>query len=462
MGEFAKSLISLPWAMSAFGVQQVANLFTSAKEPTRKTEESFYAVTQAAERQFNDLIWATFQVGDEVQRDMVDFMFDMLTLKAFTPSYLSRLGSDVVRQSTEAARVMMPGNNRLARQQLKNNYEVYNLVKHVHDLLNIPSDGEFPLAELVQKAYDLGPYPDLWAVEGLGHDYADSVRRGGKPIRNILTSENARVLPAKSLTMLHAGIGLSFAQHLLETVTPYSPESKIRDMLREFITLCDENSQKGYVGAAYESLGLVTRTLHAQMVPVVDKQLSEIAPEVLGYFWHGAGRALYFLPIYIVPGMLSPWRAIDREPPHDVGRLNARAGLAWATALVNIRQPQIMENVVRYHGDQLSENDAFSNGVSSSLIMSWDITPGEVYITDFCQYQPDPSDQHLVELWNRLVKGPAENAVQRYHRVLQQYNRLEEVFHYQNLAELVDRLEKEPQQSASLAVSKLQGAASPR
>src|SRR3989442_2669013 len=379
MGGFAKSMISLPWAMSAFGIQQVANLITpgDGKQPTRKVEESFYSVTQVTQQQFNDLVWAAFYVGDEVQRDMVNFMFDVLTFKAFSPSYLQRLGSDVAQQSMETIRVLTPGkSSQLARQQLKNNLEVYNLVKHVRELLNIPTEGEFAVKELVDKAYDLGEYPDLWAVEGLGHEYADHFRGRGESIRNILTDQKASVLPAKSLTMMHAGIGLSFAWHLLPTVTPYSPASKVREMLQEFITLCNENSSKGYAAAAYEPLVLVTRTWHSQMVPTIDKELGEIAPELLGYFWHGAGRALYFLPVYIAPGVMSPWRAVDREPPHELGRLNARAGLSWATTVVNVRHPAILENVIRYHGDQLDENEGLTNGVWSSLIMAWGITPG--------------------------------------------------------------------------------------
>src|SRR5207247_2010096 len=134
-----------------------------------------------------------------------------------------------------------------------------NLVKHVETLLAIPG-GEFPLNDLVEKAYALGDYPDLWVVEGLGHNYAAAVWKPGSVLRNLLTNDRAAsALPAKSLMMMHAGLGLALAERLLNAVTPYSRVSEIQGVIAEFITLCRENSRPGYVGASFESLGLVAR-----------------------------------------------------------------------------------------------------------------------------------------------------------------------------------------------------------
>ena len=57
--------------------------------------------------------------------------------------------------------------------------------------------------------------------------------------------------------MLHAGVGLAFAERLLEGVTPTTPGPAVRPVLRRFLALCRGNSRPGYVGAALESLGLV-------------------------------------------------------------------------------------------------------------------------------------------------------------------------------------------------------------
>jgi len=251
-------------------------------------------------------------------------------------------------------------------------------------------------------------------------------------------------LPAKSLTMMHAGLGLGFAQQLMNTITPYSPAPEIRRVLQEFVTLVDDNSRPGYEGAAYESLGLVTRFWHSQMVPVVEEHLRQFAPHVLGYFWHGVGRSLYFLPLYFVPGLLSPWLAIEREAPHEFALLNMTAGLAWATTIVNVRQPELLENLIRMRGDRMSRNPAFTDGLMSTLIMGIDITPGDTYIMQFLDYQPTRSDRRVVELWDRLVAQPAREAVYRIHPILQKHQRLGDVFQYQaSLSELAAQLEQQ-------------------
>ena len=206
--------------MSLFGVQQLATMLTEpqAKQQARKAEAAFYTVTQVGTDQFNDLIWAAFQVGDDLQRSIVDLAFDIVTLRAFDQGYMGRLVTDIARQSQETlATFTQVDNFRIALRELKNNYEVFNLVKGVGALLNIPSASDFPLEELVEKAYALGTYPALWAIEGLGHDYAMTFWGSGKPIRNILNDGQARRLPAKSLAMMHAGLGLAFAEPLVPT-----------------------------------------------------------------------------------------------------------------------------------------------------------------------------------------------------------------------------------------------------
>ncbi|HKG80863.1 MAG TPA: hypothetical protein VKA78_15610 [Pyrinomonadaceae bacterium] len=447
MRELTKSALSYTWAMSVFGLQQAANVLTlsNGRQP-RRANSACFSVRQATQNEFGDLVFAAYQVGDEVQRGLTEIFFDTVTLQAFNPNYLSMLTSAVTDQSQDTLQTFSSTENaRLAWQTLRNNYEVFNLVKHVSSLLNVPSEGsEFDLSKLVQDAYALGAYPDLWAVEGLGHLYALTFWNKGRPIRGILTDVSPEVLPAKSLTMMHAGIGLGFAQQLMNTITPYSAPEEIRGVLREFITLVDDNSRRGYEGAAYESLGLVTRFWHSQMVSVVDEHLREIAPHVLGYYWHGVGRSLYFLPLFFVPGLLSPWLAIEREAPHELAFLNMTAGLAWATTIVNVRQPELMENFLRMRGERVSRTPAFTNGVMSTLIMGIDITPGDTYIMRFLEYQPTRSDARVIELWETLVAQPARQAVHYVHPVLQKHEGLGEVFQYHaSLPEMAARLERQ-------------------
>jgi hypothetical protein len=445
MLELTKSAISYSWAMSVFGAQQLANLVSSgnACNPTRKVNADFYSVTQAVENELNnnDLLFGAFLFGNDAQRALVDFTLDSLALRIFTPDYMTRLTQDVSIQFRETRRVFSSIENaRAGWEELKNNFEVFRLVKNVSRLLAIPPGGQtFDLRKAVDGAYALGQFPDLWAVEGLGHEYALTLWGNNKQARGIMTEGQARDLPDKSLTMMHAGLGLAFAQQLMNQITPYSSSEDIRRVLLDFVTLVKNNSRKGYEGAAYESLGLVTRFWHSAMVNVVDRHMQEVEAEAVGYFWHGVGRALYFFPTYFVPGLLSAWIPIEREPPYELAKLNMIAGLAWATTLVGVRQPRIMETVLKSYGELISKTPGFTNGVMSTLIMGSDITPGDVYIRQFLDHQPP--DPRVAELWNNFVARPADDAVHRIYPVLKKHNRLGEVFHYQDLWKLAGRLE---------------------
>jgi hypothetical protein len=160
---------------------------------------------------------------------------------------------------------------------------------------------------------------------------------------------------------------------------------------------------------------------------------------VLGYFWHGVGRAIYFLPINILPFYGSIWHAYEmaqREATDEFAWRNALAGLAWGVTMVNIRQPAIMAHLLQQHGEDLSENAAFSYGVASSLMMRYDTTPDAPFIMPFYQYQPDATDPGLVWLWNSQVRQPAQEALQTYYPILKQRSRLGELFRYHSLPEL--------------------------
>ena len=142
-----------------------------------------------------------------------------------------------------------------------------------------------------------------------------------------------------------------------------------------------------------------------------------------------------------MPGLLSPWLAVEREAPHELARLNMISGLAWAMTIVNVRQPAIMENFLKYQINQVAPTPAFSNGVMSTLVMGMDITPNDVYITRFLKSRPDSTEPQVVELWDKLVARPANDAVRRIHPALKKYRRLGALFRYQDLSELVARLE---------------------
>ena len=139
-----------------------------------------------------------------------------------------------------------------------------------------------------------------------------------------------------------------------------------------------------------------------------------------------------------------------RQEAHDeYAWRNALAGLAWGVAMVNIRQPAIVANLLKHHGNQLSENDSFSYGLASSMVMRYDTTPDAPFITPFVQYLPDPADSSLVQLWNSQIRQPTQWALEDYYPVLKKYGCIGEIFRYQVLSELVSRLERDSQADTS-------------
>jgi hypothetical protein len=433
-----KSMADLPWAVSAFGAQQLLNLVSP--DGARKTEGDLYSATVAAQSQFasNPIFFAGFQFLVDAQNAGIDLLFDTLELQVLTPKWISQTANALVQQSTTAARTLTPGENlRLYIALMRNTMGVINLVNRSGSMLALPP-GPIDLQQAIARAYSFGQYAPLWLVEGLGEAYADEKWSDTMPVRGLLTSGQGARIPEKSLLMMHAGIGISFAQHLTRALTPVSPKTEIADALRRFVDLVRTNSREGYEGPAFESLGLVTRTWYRALVPLVDEQLWAIDRQVLQYFWHGVGRAAFFT--YLLPNTTA-FRGIRTEAPHQLALLNGLAGSAWAFTLVNIQQPEVLVNAIKTRENLLSENDAFTNGLVSTLMMADDMIPGDPYTTALCTYKPRNGCPDLLQTWTRLVAYPCQRASRRYFPVLQKHHRLGEVFRYQDLEHLAQKLE---------------------
>jgi hypothetical protein len=213
-----------------------------------KAANAYDNVTRVTKGQLGDLLQALFQAGDDIQRDMVDMGFRLLGPESWTPSGIARTTADLTARVADGMRYMDPSSGGMAAwRELGNKVEIYLLVKAVKSKVNIP-DGRFDLHEFVQKCYDLGAFPALWAVEGLGHDYAAGFRPSSEDTRDMLTDPKLNDVPAKSMTMLYAGIGLGFAQELLEDVTKSTPAAEVRRVLELYVRLCRQNSRPGYEG----------------------------------------------------------------------------------------------------------------------------------------------------------------------------------------------------------------------
>lgn len=450
MDEFIKAAGRFTWAMSLFGVQQLINTFarTRSNEQQQSAQSyAFEAIARTAEEQLGESTGAAFRAGDMIQRLMIDMMFNLLTPQALTSSGVMRAALDVMQQSAIALRLVSPQQeNRLAWQEFENKLEAFSLFERVDEIFGLDSEQTINLAELVGRATRLGPYQVVWATEGLGHYYAEVVWAQSGEAVNLLTGAEAQELPHRSLVALHSGMGLAFANRVLASVNSSNAGREVERALSRFIKLCRENSRAGYTEAALEGLGLVARNLYPQLLNAIDQHLAEIEEALPSYFWHGVGRAIYFAPTNFLSRATFSGQAIEmtqQEPPHELGRSNALAGLAWAMTLVNIRHPEIIEAFLRRHSARVCETDAFSNGLSSALAVWRDSTKDAPYLSEFCEHKPASDEPRFSELWEKLVKRPALDSLNRIYPILKQHESLGELFRYQPLNKLVERLERD-------------------
>jgi len=370
----------------------------------------------------------------------MELMYNPLAQDALTPRGMMKLSLAMMQVTAEAFKLVLPGKDYYAVwQEFQNKLQAFDLFENVDAALQLPSGTGLPLATLLDRCSALGPYSAVWATEGVGHYYTEKCWRERGIVRGLLRSNGAAVLPTESLIALHAGMGLSFATHLLEA----RPSShKLRSALEKFIVLCRDNSRQEYSGASFEALGLAARNLHPHLVLAIDRELASMTEELAGYFWHGVGRALYFSPTNFLPGGSAPWRAVEaakREAPHEVGQRNALAGVVWALVLVNIRHPQVLELFLQHHGRELERNDAFASGLTSALVVWRDSAPTDVSIEKL--YSHSPADQNLIGLWNTQVRQPCVHGLQRYCWGVREGDCLGRLFRYQPLRELSAELE---------------------
>jgi hypothetical protein len=435
MRELTAAVVGYSWAMSLFGVRQTARLLAAplSRREAAAAADAFEAVAWQTQAGLGPSLQEAFQAGDSLQRDAVDLSFEALPRNPLSPGDWLGSGGEVLERSWATARLWtFAGHERLAWKDIGNKVEVYGLVKRVAGVIGVPGPGEpFSLRELVERSYALEDYPALWAVEGLGHDYGQHFWRPGETVSGLLADPAALGIPAKSLLMLHAGIGLGFAQPLVGQVPPDAPAAEIERVVAEVFALCRGNSLPGDAGAAYESLGLVARSFFPTLVRPLARAVARVAPELLGYYWHGAGRSTYFLPINFIPAGDPTWRPFEmalRETPDETALLDLFAGLGWAFSMVDIQDPEIVaRRVVGPHRDVLSRTDAFSYGVATSLAMRADTTPGATLVEGYLGYRPGGA---AGAAWEALVVRPAEAFLEREYPRLRSEGRLGELFHY--------------------------------
>ena len=424
MSDVVRSMIRLSWAMSLFGIRQTAELVTAlgtARAP-RQVSAAFDAVAAAASEQLEGRLRRAHRDGDRWQGRLIDAAFSTLdpafdaSRQALTQTVLR--GSLITfRQSAELLSAALPAPSRATWQEVRNKLEAFEHFQFVDQILDFRglSRRASDLRDRVEAAERCGPFMTLWLTEGLGYAFAEAAWQAGEP-RDLLRRSSLDELPAESLIPLHTGMGLSLARRLLPDLDPPSPAA-VSAALERYERLCRSNARDGFALASYEALGLIVRHLAGEAVGEIDRALARAGDgeKHRGAFWHGLGRGLYFVVTQTLPG--STGRAVAkarREAPDAAARLNALAGLAWAVALVNFRQPEVLERFLEDQQFRGAEGDAVAHGIASAFLLWADAAGRETFFEAFRHHRPGAG---AAELWRRRVSEPCEQALERWHEI---------------------------------------------
>ena len=291
----------------------------------------------------------------------------------------------------------------------------------------------------IQAVAQMERFESLWATEGLGFLVGEVALKAKQCPLHLLSCHKTSALPVSSRAAIHVGISLSVGKRLLAAVREPDSRNSLSNAVRKFVAICEERSPAGCGGIAVEALGLVVRTLHPQWLTDVDRELEEIDSNLIGYFWHGVGRGLYFLfpPVLYSQGTHSI--AVEKawqDPPHETGRFNALAGLAWPLTLVNIRHPKILAEFLKRYSAQIPGNGAFSSGIATSILLWLAWAGNDKYLAAFMDYQPECIAFSDVATWSKFVREPCLEVMEYHHRALNKTRRYGELFCYQPLDHL--------------------------
>jgi hypothetical protein len=224
---------------------------------------------------------------------------------------------------------------------------------------------------------------------------------------------------------LHTGAGLALAEKALRSGAT----------LAAFWRGCGLAARDGYREPLFEAAGLMAATLYPSLIPELARDAAGIGEEQSGLFWHGVGRGLYFSPVGFIPlpgARDLAFRRASNGPANETGRENAMAGLAWAVALVNVRDPETMLLWIAEHAEEIARDQAFRNGVTSALIVWLAACPQDLCVEALEGFRPGPLNPSLAKLWNDTIVQACRDA-RRLHEADRSGNLAAGVFRVRSL-----------------------------
>jgi len=287
---------------------------------------------------------------------------------------------------------------------------------------------------LVDRAAGVPADARLAAIEAVGtHAGQLALDESGGDPQDVLTDDSTKDLPAWSLTLLHAGVGASFANAVLAKLTPGSSGDHVRHAVTRFSALCRRSARRGYIGAMVESFGMVARLLYQEMVPRLDREIRRTELEMRGFFWHGVGRATYIDPLALLPSQSERRQLIIKlrqEAGDDEAYADALAGVGWALAWTNVGSPEVIDLFLRHHAVPTRSRAAFVSGISSAIVVLRDAHPDDSRVMPFVTHAPNDAD--AAAAWAATVTAPCQAALERAAVELPQTCTVGQLFRYRS------------------------------
>jgi hypothetical protein len=319
--------------------------------------------------------------------------------------------------------IAVPERARAWARELANKALVYRLVRAsgLGELLSYDD----PWEELVAAVYRRGSHAALFRLERLGYELAVATWERSGPPRELFRGARAAAMPERSLLVVHGGMGLAFAQRVLAVLGRDSGDAELAAALGRVVDLCGDNSRDGCVGAALEAVGLYVRIFHPGFLAGAGRAMATLDEDTRAYFWHGVGRGVYFLPRHFVPGSVARALAVcRREAPDAAARRDALDGFFFATTMVNLRHPRVVEHLLATSGLLPEEEDVAAAGVMAALLARFHTTPDDRSVGGLLVHHPAP---HRALLWDRLVADRGARAIAVYYPQLTASGRLGEL-----------------------------------
>jgi hypothetical protein len=302
--------------------------------------------------------------------------------------------------------------------------------------------GGHDLAALVVETYRRDPKHTAFLLERLCYDFVTGRWRAGEEPRRLLDGEAARSLPEESLILLHAGLGMALTEILLGPLDPASPAAAFDAALDRFAGLLEVNARPEYAAVACESLGLIVRRFLPRLHRPVEARLRARDAGLAARYWHGAGRAIYFLPSYFLPLPGMGRRGLQvcrREPRQASHRLDAIAGFAFASTMINLRRPELVAGLLRHL--EPGETEALASGVAGALLTRHHTCPDAPEVRAFLRPVAVPwagtDGRSPAEIWDIAVREPCAEALDRAYPLLRARGELAMLARHQPLGTLL-------------------------